>query len=152
MDYRKAGVVVCMSIRKSLQWKPCHIPPIICIIDFSYRLQRRSWAGGAALGSQDQTWLDQSSQGLDVYRSCERLCLGRGHVEGQVKWEYFPIPCGPILQGNLLHRASVSPLGITPRTGEKSIQSFQGCQVRVSSFFNNEAGCGGGTLGKEERI
>lgn len=45
MDCRKAGVAVCMSIRiMSVMKKPCHIHPIICIIDFGYRLQRRGWA------------------------------------------------------------------------------------------------------------
>lgn len=105
------------------------------------------------MGSQDQPWLDQSSQGLDVCTDAVSVCSWEEAMwKVRLSGEYFPIPCGPILQGNLPLQDLVSPLGIKPRTGEKSIQSFQGCQGPESSFFNNEAGCGGGTLGKEERI
>lgn len=131
MDCHKAWVAVCISIRiMYVMKKPCCIHPIICVIDFSYRLKRRGrWP---ALGSWDQPWLGSTWLGLDM---CI-LTLG-DFGSSTVKWAWAghsrpdsavgapPLPAQSHLRSNSPSPDLVSPLGITtPLSSErKSIQS-----------------------------
>lgn len=95
MDCRKAGVAACISIRiMSVMRKPCHIHAIICIIDFSYWLRRRGWAGagGTALDSQDPPWLDLTRQWLGMYSYAVTLDeFEYAMWKVRLNWEYFCI-------------------------------------------------------------